>query len=83
MPTAGPGVDKFLTSPTNAVRLSHQWKATSHVKHLLVDAKWRESQNKLSQQQHQQVEVYAEGSQITQNLRGLAERRTDIFGLIQ
>lgn len=79
VPTAGPGVDKFLTSPITGEIVPSE-KATSHVKHLLVDAKWRESQNKLSQQQHQQVEVYAEGSQITQNLRGLAERRTDIFG---
>ena len=78
-PTPGPGVDKFLASPITGEIVPSQ-KATSHVKHLLVDAKWRESQSKLGQQQHQQVEVYAEGSQITQNLRGLAERRTDIFG---
>ena len=78
-PTAGPGIDKFLTSPITGEIVPSQ-KATSHVKHLLVDAKWRESQSKLAHQQHHQVEVYAEGSQITQNLRGLAERRTDIFG---
>ncbi|KAI6661657.1 hypothetical protein LOD99_13530 [Oopsacas minuta] len=79
LPTAGPGVDKYLTSPITGEIVPSE-KATSHVKHLLVDSKWRESQNKLINQQHQQVEVYAEGSQITQNLRGLAERRTDIFG---
>ena len=79
LPPAGPGVDKFLTSPITGEIVPSQ-KATSHVKHLLVDAKWREAQSKLGHQQHQQVEVYAEGSQITQNLRGLAERRTDIFG---
>ena len=72
--------DKFLTSPITGEIIPPE-KATSHVKHLLVDSKWRESQSKLLQQQAQgQTEVYAEGSQITQSLWGLAKRRTDIFG---
>lgn len=76
---SAPPVDAYLTSPITG-EMIHKEKASTHVKHLLVDPKWRETQQRMVENAKQQDYVYAEGSQITQNLRDLADRRTDIFG---
>ena len=47
----------------------------------LLDPKWIEDSKKQVDSKKTQEEVLAEGAQITSNLKLLAERRTDIFGI--
>jgi len=47
----------------------------------LLDPKWIEDSKKQVDTKKTQEEVLAEGAQITSNLKLLAERRTDIFGM--
>lgn len=47
----------------------------------LLDPKWMESRQRSMADKSDQEEVYAPGSAIDSNLKQLAERRTDIFGL--
>ena len=47
----------------------------------LLDPRWREEQKKQVEEKRTQEVVFAEGVQIGTNLKYLAERRTDIFGM--
>ncbi len=47
----------------------------------MLDPKWLEDSKKQVDTKKTQEEVFAEGMQISSNLKLLAERRTDIFGM--
>jgi len=47
----------------------------------LLDPKWREQKERQLREKSEQENVYATGDNIELNLRGIAERRTDIFGV--
>jgi splicing factor 3A subunit 1 len=46
----------------------------------LLDPKWIEQRDRAIAERREQEEVYAQGSAIGDQLKHLAERRTDIFG---
>ena len=46
----------------------------------LLDPKWIEQRDRSIAERREQEEVYAQGSAIGDQLKHLAERRTDIFG---
>lgn len=78
--TPAPAVpDQYLVSPLTNEKI-HIDQLESHVKISLLDPKWREQQERLIREKREQEEVYAAGSSIDTALKGLAERRTDIFG---
>lgn len=47
----------------------------------LLDPKWREQKERQIREKKEAETVYAAGVNIEENLRGIAERRTDIFGI--
>lgn len=47
----------------------------------LLDPKWREQKERQIREKKEQENVYDTGVNIEENLRGIAERRTDIFGV--
>lgn len=47
----------------------------------LLDPRWTEEKKKQIEEKKAQDEVFAEGVQIGSNLKLLAKRRTDIFGM--
>ena len=47
----------------------------------MLDPKWIEQRDRAIQEKREQEEVYAPGSAIGDQLKHLAERRTDIFGI--
>ena len=46
----------------------------------LLDPKWIEQRDRAMAERREQEEVYAQGAAIGDQLKHLAERRTDIFG---
>ena len=47
----------------------------------LLDPKWREQKERQIREKKEQENVYDTGVNIEVNLKGIAERRTDIFGV--
>ena len=47
----------------------------------MLDPKWREQKERQIREKKEQETVYDTGVNIEVNLRGIAERRTDIFGV--
>lgn len=47
----------------------------------LLDPKWREQKERQIREKKESENVFDAGVNIEANLRGIAERRTDIFGV--
>jgi splicing factor 3A subunit 1 len=71
--------DKFLISPITGEQIPAD-KIQEHMRIGLLDPKWIEQRDRAIAERREQEEVYAQGSAIGDQLKHLAERRTDIFG---
>uniref|UniRef100_H2YW41 Ubiquitin-like domain-containing protein n=1 Tax=Ciona savignyi TaxID=51511 RepID=H2YW41_CIOSA len=72
--------DNFMVSPITGERVAAD-KFQEHMRYGLLDPNWKELKKKQIAEKQQEEEVFAAGSDIEASLRGLAERRTDIFGV--
>ncbi|XP_041356124.1 splicing factor 3A subunit 1-like [Gigantopelta aegis] len=72
--------DQFMISPITGEKISAQ-KVQEHMRIGLLNPKWMEERQRTIEEKKDQEEVYAAGSAIDINLKQLAERRTDIFGI--
>jgi len=70
---------KFLVSPTTGEQIPAE-KIQEHMRIGLLDPKWIEQRDRALAERREQEEVYAQGSAISDQLKDLAARRTDIFG---
>jgi len=72
--------DQFLISPLTGEKISAD-KAAEHMKVGLLDPKWVEERDKQLTAKASEDVVFAPGQAIESNLKQLAERRSDIFGV--
>uniref|UniRef100_H2YW43 Splicing factor 3A subunit 1 n=1 Tax=Ciona savignyi TaxID=51511 RepID=H2YW43_CIOSA len=72
--------DNFMVSPITGERVAAD-KFQEHMRYGLLDPNWKELKKKQIAEKQQEEEVFAAGIDIEASLRGLAERRTDIFGV--
>eukprot|EP00088_Acartia_fossae_P052399 TRINITY_DN5917_c0_g1_i4.p1 TRINITY_DN5917_c0_g1~~TRINITY_DN5917_c0_g1_i4.p1 ORF type:complete len:773 (-),score=302.98 TRINITY_DN5917_c0_g1_i4:60-2378(-) len=72
--------DEFLISPLTGERIPAS-KAAEHMKIGLLDSKWVEERDKQMTAKASEDVVFAPGMAIESNLKQLAERRSDIFGV--
>ncbi|XP_078491953.1 splicing factor 3A subunit 1-like isoform X1 [Ciona intestinalis] len=70
----------FMVSPITGERVPAD-KFQEHMRYGLLDPNWKELKKKQIAEKQQEEEVFAPGGDIEASLRGLAERRTDIFGV--
>ena len=70
---------KLLVSPITGEHIPAE-KIQEHVRIGLLDPKWIEQRDRALAERREQEEVYAQGSAISDQLKDLAARRTDIFG---
>jgi len=70
---------KFLVSPITGEQIPAE-KIQEHMRIGLLDPKWIEQRDRALAERREQEEVYAQGSAISDQLKDLAARRTDIFG---
>ncbi|XP_055868516.1 splicing factor 3A subunit 1-like [Biomphalaria glabrata] len=79
-PPAEPSPDQFMISPITGEKIPAH-KVQEHMRIGLLDPKWMEDRQRSLADKSDQEEVFAPGSAIDSNLKLLAERRTDIFGI--
>lgn len=80
-PTAAPKTaEAWVISPITGEKIPAD-KLQEHMRYGLLDPRWVEQRERSIKEKMQQEEVYASGSAIDMNLRELAERRSDIFGV--
>jgi len=79
-PAPPPQGDQWLISPLTQERIPAH-KLQEHMKISLLDPKWREQKERQIREKKEQENVYDTGVNIEVNLKGIAERRTDIFGV--
>ncbi|XP_059145516.1 splicing factor 3A subunit 1-like [Physella acuta] len=72
--------DQFMISPITGEKIPAH-KVQEHMRIGLLDPKWMEDRQRSLADKSDQEEVFAPGSAIDSNLKQLAERRTDIFGI--
>jgi len=72
--------DQFLISPITGEKVPAA-QAAEHMKVGLLDPRWVEERDKATNKKATEEVVYAPGQSIESNLKRLAERRTDIFGV--
>merc|ERR1712013_660595 len=72
--------DQFLISPITGEKIPAA-QAAEHMKVGLLDPRWVEERDKNITQKAREEVVFAPGQSIESNLKNLAERRTDIFGV--
>ncbi|ESO92859.1 hypothetical protein LOTGIDRAFT_190371 [Lottia gigantea] len=72
--------DQFMISPITGEKVPTD-KVPEHMRIGLLNPKWIEDRQRTLEEKREQEEVYAAGSSIDINLKQLAERRTDIFGV--
>lgn len=72
--------DSFMISPITGEKIPTH-KVQEHMRIGLLDPKWMEDRHRNQHEKQDQEEVFAAGSAIDSNLKQLAERRTDIFGI--
>ena len=72
--------DQYLISPLTGEKISAD-KAAEHMKVGLLDPKWVEERDKQLTAKAGEDVVFAPGQAIESNLKQLAERRSDIFGV--
>jgi len=70
---------KYLVSPITGEQIPAE-KIQEHMRIGLLDPKWIEQRDRALAERREQEEVYAQGSAISDQLKDLASRRTDIFG---
>ena len=70
----------MLVSPITGEKIPAD-KMPEHMRISLLDRKWTEQRSRQTGEKREGEEVYAIGSAIGSNLRDLAQRRTDIFGV--
>ncbi|XP_067668846.1 splicing factor 3A subunit 1-like [Haliotis asinina] len=74
------GPDQYMVSPITGEKIPAH-KVPEHMRIGLLNPKWMEAKQRQMEEMKEQEEVYAAGSAIDTNLKQLAERRTDIFGV--
>ena len=47
----------------------------------LLDPRWVDERKKKIEERQQEEEVFAEGLNVASHIKGLAKKRTDIFGM--
>jgi len=72
--------DQYLISPLTGEKIPAS-KAAEHMKIGLLDSKWVEERDKQITAKASEDVVFAPGGSIESNLKQLAERRSDIFGV--
>lgn len=75
-----PEDDQFLISPITGEKIPAA-QAAEHMKVGLLDPRWVEERDKHIAAKSNEEVVFAPGQSIESNLKNLAERRTDIFGV--
>ncbi|KAJ8048110.1 Splicing factor 3A subunit 1 [Holothuria leucospilota] len=70
--------DKFLVSPITGMKIPAD-KMEEHMRIGLLDQRWMEQRSQ-NIERAKEEEVFAAGGSIAENIKKLAERRTDIFG---
>nr|CAB3265999.1 splicing factor 3A subunit 1-like [Phallusia mammillata] len=75
-----PSSDSYMVSPITGEKIP-AGKMQEHMRYGLLDPNWKEQKRKQIMERQQEEEVFAAGSDIEASLKGLAERRTDIFGV--
>ncbi|CAK8680307.1 splicing factor 3A subunit 1-like [Clavelina lepadiformis] len=80
MPEKEVGGDNWMVSPITGERVPAT-KIQEHMRYGLLDPNWKEQKKRQMAEKQQEEEVFAAGSDIEASLKGLAERRTDIFGV--
>ena len=75
-----PAAEEYLVSPITGERVPAS-KVQEHMRIGLLDPRWVEERDKQITAKASEDAVYAGGRSIESNLRSLAERRTDIFGV--
>ena len=75
-----PDSEEYLVSPITGERIPAS-KVQEHMKIGLLDPRWVEERDKQITKKAQEDAVFAAGASIDSSLKGLAERRTDIFGV--
>ncbi|XP_039262262.2 splicing factor 3A subunit 1-like [Styela clava] len=71
---------KWMISPLTGERVPAE-KFQEHMRYGLLDPNWKEQRKRQIAEKQQDEEVFAGGTDIEHALKGLAERRTDIFGV--
>uniref|UniRef100_A0A0B7ASQ4 Splicing factor 3A subunit 1 n=1 Tax=Arion vulgaris TaxID=1028688 RepID=A0A0B7ASQ4_9EUPU len=79
-PPPEPSADQYMISPITGEKIPTH-KVQEHMRIGLLDPKWMEVRQRSLADKADQEEVFAPGSAIDSNLKQLAERRTDIFGI--
>ncbi|XP_012938443.1 splicing factor 3A subunit 1 [Aplysia californica] len=79
-PPPEPTSDQYMISPITGEKIPAH-KVQEHMRIGLLDPKWMEDRQRSQAEKQDQEEVFAPGSAIDSNLKQLAERRTDIFGI--
>ncbi|PIK60618.1 putative splicing factor 3A subunit 1-like [Apostichopus japonicus] len=77
-PSAGIEKDEYLVSPITGSKIPAD-KMQEHMRIGLLDQRWMEQRSQ-NIERAKEEEVFAASGSITENLKKLAERRTDIFG---
>jgi splicing factor 3A subunit 1 len=72
--------DQFLISPITGEKIPAA-QAAEHMKVGLLDPRWVEERDKHTAAKQNEQVIFAPGQSIESNLKNLAERRTDIFGV--
>lgn len=72
--------EQYLVSPMTGEKLPAS-KVAEHMRIGLLDPRWVEERDKQITKVATEDQVYAPGQAISQTLKHLAERRTDIFGV--
>jgi splicing factor 3A subunit 1 len=72
--------DQFLISPITGEKIPAS-QAAEHMKVGLLDPRWVEERDKHTAAKQNEQVIFAPGQSIESNLKNLAERRTDIFGV--
>ena len=76
------GAGDLMISPLTG-ELIPASKLQEHLRISLLDPRWREQRDKERREKMEQEAVFAHGQFVEHNLKQLAERRTDIFGVGQ
>merc|ERR1712136_247416 len=75
-----PSGESYMISPITGEKIP-AGKMQEHMRFSLLDPNWKELKKKQVQEKQDEEVVFAGGTDIGASLRGLAERRTDIFGV--
>ncbi|XP_048747370.2 splicing factor 3A subunit 1-like [Ostrea edulis] len=74
------GAEQYMVSPITGEKILAS-KVQEHMRIGLLDPMWIKERQKVMKEKQEQEDVYAPGTSIEMSLKGLAERRTDIFGV--